>query len=92
MKMIPTPGVAAYKNECAEAIYESNNKEKLGEGYVRGHVLPGVTKEESFPGFGVKSKEVADGKLVIFPRGVKPDSKEVVDNYKFTHGEGNAIE
>lgn len=39
-----------------------------------------------FQGFGMKSKDVADGKLVIFPRGHKPNDEETAARYRFTHG------
>ena len=80
-------GVAAVNNDFAESVYISNKREPLGKGYSRGHELPAVTKEESFPGFGMKSKDVADGKLVVFPRGVQPDTEEMRKQYLKSHGE-----
>ena len=75
-------GIAAYKTDCAEKVYESNRREPLGHSMKRGHTLPEVTKEKEFVGFGLKSADVEDGKLIIFPRGVHPDSEEVRKQYQ----------
>ncbi|CAD7963895.1 unnamed protein product [Amoebophrya sp. A120] len=80
-------GIAAYKNQCAESVYKSTKMEPLGHSYVRGHELPGLTKEQKFVGFGKESLGAGeDGKEIIFPRGVEPDTKEITELYRFTHG------
>jgi len=80
-------GIAEYKNRCAESVYKSTKMEPLGKTFVRGHELPGLTRNADFVGFGKESLgSDEDGKEIIFPRGVQPDSKEVIEMYRFTHG------
>ena len=50
-----------------------------------------MVDEPSFPGFGLKSKDVEDGKLVVFPRGVKPDGEGVRQQYLRSHGKLNLL-
>ncbi|CAD7963089.1 unnamed protein product [Amoebophrya sp. A25] len=85
-------GIAEYNNKCAETVYKSTKMEPLGKTFVRGHVLPPETKAPTFNGFGKASADRQDGKLVIFPRGMMPDSKEHVEMYRFTHGNYGAGE
>jgi len=73
-------GVAEYKNSVAERIYESNKKEPLAKPYTRGHNLKMLPE-----GFGNPSGEFTDGKFVIFPVEMKPDSEEARQLYKRTH-------
>lgn len=79
-------GIEEYINSRGEAIYHSTQREPLGKPYIRGHELPGVTKESTFPGFGKESEEQEDGKLSIFPRGVKPEDESIRKMYVRTHG------
>eukprot|EP00746_Dinoflagellata_sp_MGD_P162671 gnl/MRDRNA2_/MRDRNA2_90329_c0_seq1.p1 gnl/MRDRNA2_/MRDRNA2_90329_c0~~gnl/MRDRNA2_/MRDRNA2_90329_c0_seq1.p1 ORF type:complete len:513 (+),score=78.21 gnl/MRDRNA2_/MRDRNA2_90329_c0_seq1:64-1602(+) len=74
-------GIAAYRHERGEAVYESTKKEPLGKTYDRGHNVPLPEK-----GFGVPSAEAEDGKEVIFPRGVKPEEEYIRQRYVKTHG------
>lgn len=73
-------GVAEYKNSVAERIYESNKKEPLAKPYTRGHTLKMLPE-----GFGNPSGEFTDGKFVIFPVEMKPDSEEARQLYRRTH-------
>ena len=41
-------GIEGYKNRCAEAIYDSNQREPLGKSYIRGHTLPEVLPDFFF--------------------------------------------
>lgn len=79
-------GIEEYLNSRGEAIYHSTKREPLGSTYLRGHELPDVTKAGDFVGFGKKSADPEDGKLVIFPRGAKPDPEDVRQTYVRTHG------
>jgi hypothetical protein len=74
-------GIAAYRQNRSEAVYESNKKEPLGKPYVRGHLIP-----DPAMGFGVPSPPFEDGKLVIFPRDAIPEAEPVRQRYVKTHG------
>lgn len=77
-------GVAAYKNDCAEAVYESKKKEPLGTAYKRGHSLVMLPE-----GFGKASGVPEDGKRVIFPVEMPRDTEEVRQRYRYTHNSFN---
>lgn len=79
-------GVAEYLNSRGESIYESSKREPLGQSYVRGHKLPAPTQHPEFEGFGKKCGPIQDGKEVIFPRGVLPETEAVHNTYVKTHG------
>jgi len=79
-------GVAEYLNMRGESIYESTKKEPLGKSYVRGHRLAPKTVHPDFEGFGKKSGPVEDGKDVVFPRGIKPETEDNHAKYVKTHG------
>jgi hypothetical protein len=68
-------GVAEYLMSRGESIYDSAKREPLGKSYVRGHMLHSSTQNPAFEGFGKKTGPVQDGKEVVFPRGVVPDSQ-----------------
>jgi EF-hand domain-containing family member B len=73
-------GVAEYRNSVAEMVYESRKKEPLGKSYTRGHSLQMLSK-----GFGKPSADREDGKEVIFPVAMPPDTEEVRLQYRKTH-------
>lgn len=77
-------GVAAYKNECAEEVYESKKKEPLGTAYKRGHTLHMLPQ-----GFGKASGDPEDGKRVIFPVEMPRDTEEHRQRYRYTHNSFN---
>eukprot|EP00931_Biecheleriopsis_adriatica_P120297 TRINITY_DN95411_c0_g1_i1.p1 TRINITY_DN95411_c0_g1~~TRINITY_DN95411_c0_g1_i1.p1 ORF type:complete len:511 (-),score=100.76 TRINITY_DN95411_c0_g1_i1:155-1621(-) len=77
-------GVAAYQNEVAEMVYESRKKEPLGKPFKRGHSLKMLPE-----GFGNASGVPEDGKEVIFPVAMKPDTEEIRQMYKYTHNNFN---
>jgi hypothetical protein len=79
-------GVAEYLISRGESIYDSAKREPLGKSYVRGHKLPATTEAPEFHGFGKKAGPVQDGKEVLFPRGVLPESEGAHKNYVKTHG------
>jgi len=79
-------GIDEYLNSRGESIYHSTKREPLGGSYLRGHELPGVTKDPKFVGFGKPSADPEDGKLVIFPRKVEPDTEDIRQMYVRTHG------
>jgi hypothetical protein len=79
-------GIAEYLNARGESIYESTTREPLGKSYVRGHKLAPKTQLSDFEGFGKKCGPVADGKEIVFPRGIKPETEENHKNYVMTHG------
>jgi hypothetical protein len=74
-------GIAAYRQMRGEAVYESTKKEPLGKPYVRGHDAKVPAK-----GFGQPSAESQDGKEVVFPRGVVPETEFIRQRYVKTHG------
>jgi hypothetical protein len=75
-------GVAEYKQSVAERVYDSTKKEPLGKPYVRGHNLQMLPQ-----GYGNPSAALVDGKSVIYPVDVPPDSEEVRKQYRYTHGD-----
>jgi hypothetical protein len=80
-------GVAEYLNSRGESLYESNKREPLGKSYVRGHKFHPSTGHPDFEGFGKKSGPCQDGKEVVFPRDVKPETEDNHANYVKTHGD-----
>mmetsp|Transcript_1617 Transcript_1617/g.3530 ORF Transcript_1617/g.3530 Transcript_1617/m.3530 type:complete len:526 (-) Transcript_1617:35-1612(-) len=85
-------GVAEYRNQVGEAVYQSTIKEPLGKGWCRGHSLPPETEAPEFPGFGVPIERSADVKETMFPRNVVPNSEEVRQRYIKTHQSWDAGE
>lgn len=75
-------GVAEYKNNVSEMIYESNKKEPLGRPYDRGHELKMLPQ-----GYGLPSGEPEDGKCVLWHKHLDPhaDTDEVRAQYRKTH-------
>jgi len=78
-------GVAEYLNSRGESIYDSTKKEPLGKSYTRGHKLH-TDKIPGFEGFGKKCGPITDGKEVVFPRGVVPETEDNHSRYVKTHG------
>jgi len=79
-------GIEEYLIARGESIYQSTKTEPLGRSHVRGHKLHPCTQKPTFDGFGKKSGPIQDGKEVLFPRGVLPESEEAHRNYVKTHG------
>jgi hypothetical protein len=75
-------GVAEYQNSVAERVYESNKREPLGKPYIRGHNIRMLPE-----GFGNKSGEPADAKMVLFPVDQPADSQEVREMYRKSHNQ-----
>lgn len=80
MKAGQLMGVAEYKNSVMERVYESTKKEPVGRPYIRGHNLQMLPE-----GFGNKSGEPSDAKIVVFPVDRKPDPEEIRLMYRKTH-------
>jgi len=82
-----TKGMAEYKNDRKEDIYISKKREPLGVSFKRGHELPDKIHAVDFKGFGVAVEHPTDmAKNALYPRNVEPDSNDVQQQYRWTHG------
>jgi hypothetical protein len=81
-------GIAEYVQMRGEQIYASTKREPLGVAIDRGYNLPkAITEDPEFKyGRVFKDSNQIEGKLVLFPRGVKPDDVDTHDRYVKTHG------
>lgn len=85
------PSAATFSRERSEAVYESNRREPLGKGYVRGHELPAHVRDAGFGGFGqvlavsAAHPSAQQGKDVIAPAAVPVEDPETHARYARTH-------
>jgi len=79
-------GVAEYINARGEDVYHSTKREPLAKAFQRGHVFPDEVHDPDFKGFGRPLDSTMPAKEVMFPRDRQPDTQEVKELYKRTHG------
>lgn len=77
-------------NERKEAVYESNKKEPLGKGFVRGHHVPKALAEDSGFQFGKptnapRHSSEQQGKDAIAPEDAPEHDREAHERYVRTH-------
>jgi hypothetical protein len=80
-------GIAEYVQMRGEQVYASTKREPLGVGINRGYNFPKATEDPEFKyGYKFQDSNQIPGKLVLFPRGVKPDDEATHERYVKTHG------